>query len=413
LDRPNLHILTSAQTMRLIIDEDTKTVTGVVIRRGKNREELEKSADEVVSVVKHKGEVIVSAGALATPQILQLSGIGPRKMLENVGVKCIADLPVGLNLQDHISTPVYFSSKIPTLSPRDLTPENLQKWAVEGRGALQSAAVECFLFYNSGLNQSFPKPLMDMQYHVCCVTGGADLANNFNVRNDVVDALMKYLGEDKHSIVIMPTLLHPDSVGTVGLQSSNPLDYPLIDPNYLDKEIDLEISAQACMKAYQICMTEPLKSNVEHLGEIMCPEIKGNPATDIEYWRQWVRYFGVTLYHPTSTCKMGRIDDPTAVVTPDCRVKGITNLRVVDASVMPEVCSGNTNIPVICIGERASDIITSGERITGTEVESEERVSSRLEQQTRNELEQMNIRSMPVSSTPTLTTGNIQRQPSF
>jgi choline dehydrogenase-like flavoprotein len=78
--------------MRLIIDDDTKTVTGVVIRRGKNREELEKSSDEVVSVVQHKGEVIVSAGALATPQILQLSGIGPCDMLESVGVKCIADL---------------------------------------------------------------------------------------------------------------------------------------------------------------------------------------------------------------------------------------------------------------------------------------------------------------------------------
>ena len=99
----------------------------------------------------------------------------------------------------------------------------------------------------------------------------------------------------------------------------------------------------------------------------MCPEIKGNPSTDIEYWRQWVRYFGITLRHPTSTCKMGRLDDPTAVVTPDCRVKGITNLRVVDASVMPEVCSGNTNVPTICIAERASDIIISGQRITGLE----------------------------------------------
>src|ERR1700676_769409 len=100
LDRPNLHILTCAQTMRLIIDEDTKTVTGVVIRRGKNKEELQKSSDEVVNLVKTTGEVIVSAGALATPQILQLSGIGPHDMLESFGVKCIAELPVGMNLQD-------------------------------------------------------------------------------------------------------------------------------------------------------------------------------------------------------------------------------------------------------------------------------------------------------------------------
>ena len=155
--------------MRLIIDEDTKTVTGVVIRRGKNREELEKSADEVVSVVKHKGEVIVSAGALATPQILQLSGIGPRDMLESVGVKCIADLPVGMNLQDHISTPLYFSSQIPTLSARDFTGVNIATWAKEGRGALQSASVEAFLFYNSGMNRNIPSSLMDLQFHFACL----------------------------------------------------------------------------------------------------------------------------------------------------------------------------------------------------------------------------------------------------
>ena len=96
------------------------------------------------------------------------------------------------------------------------------------------------------------------------------------------------------------------------------------------------------------------------LGHVMCPEIKGNPSTDMEYWRQFVRRFSATMFHPISTCKMGRVDDATAVVTPDCRVKGISNLRVVDASVMPEVCSANTNIPTICIAERASDIIISG-----------------------------------------------------
>jgi choline dehydrogenase len=140
----------------------------------------------------------------------------------------------------------------------------------------------------------------------------------------------------------------------------------LIDPNYLDKDIDLEVLADACMKAYQIAMTEPLKSSVEFLGHVNLPDLKGNPATDIEYWRQWVTHMAITTFHPTSTCKMGRIDDPTAVVTPDCRLKGITNLRVVDASVMPEVCSGNTNIPVTCIAERASGILLiSSQRTTG------------------------------------------------
>jgi choline dehydrogenase len=351
--------------MRLIIDDDTKTVTGVVIRRGKNREELEKSSDEVVSVVQHKGEVIVSAGALATPQILQLSGIGPCDMLESVGVKCIADLPVGMNLQDHISTPLYFSSKIPTLSARDFTGANIATWAKEGRGALQSCAAEAFLFYNSGMNEKFQFPLMDIQYHFVCATSGKAVADNFNIRHDIAERRLKYLGEDKFTIAIMPSVLHPESTGTVGLSTANPLDHPLINLNYLDKDIDLETLADACMKAYHIAMTEPLKNNVEFLGHIIHPEIKGDPARDIKYWRQFVTCVAVSTFHPTSTCKMGKSDDPIAVVTPDCRVKGITNLRVVDASVMPEVCSGNTNVPTICIAERASDIIISGRRITG------------------------------------------------
>jgi choline dehydrogenase-like flavoprotein len=233
LDRANLHILASAQTMRLIIDEDTKTVTGVVIRRGKNREELEKSADEVVSVVQHKGEVIVSAGALATPQILQLSGIGTRKMLESVGVKCVVDLPVGMNLQDHLSAPCHYSSHIPTLSALDFTGANIATWAKEGRGALQSCAVEALLFYNSGMNANLQFPLMDVQFNVVAATSGKSGVSNSNVRHDIAERRLKYLGSDKFVVMILPTLLHPESVGTVRLQSSNPLDHPYVYLNPL------------------------------------------------------------------------------------------------------------------------------------------------------------------------------------
>jgi choline dehydrogenase-like flavoprotein len=225
--------------------------------------------------------------------------------------------------------------------------------------------VEALLYYNSGMNRNIPSSLMDVQHEFACVSGGQDLISNFNIRTDALEALVNYIGDDKNTVILLPHLLHSESNGTVSLKTSNALDHPLIDPNYFDKDIDVEILAAGCMKAYQICMTEPLKNNLEYIGHIMCPEIKGNPATDIEYWKQFVRYFAITGYHPTSTCKMGRLDDTTAVVTPDCRVKGITNLRVVDASVMPEVCSGNTNVPTICIAERASDIIISGQRITG------------------------------------------------
>jgi choline dehydrogenase len=149
LDRPNLHILTCAQTMKLIIDEDSKTVTGVAIRRGKNKVELKKSSDEIVKLVKNTGEVIVSCGALATPQILQLSGIGPHEMLDAVGVKCIVDLPVGMNLQDHVGIPIFFCSKIPTITSSDYNGSNFQKWLTDGTGVYHLLPVQVVGFFNT------------------------------------------------------------------------------------------------------------------------------------------------------------------------------------------------------------------------------------------------------------------------
>lgn len=168
--------------------------------------------------------------------------------------------------------------------------------------------------------------------------------------------MKSYLVDDwKWTTVCLPTLLHPKSKGEITLASSDPLVHPLINPNYLEDMQDVRTLINGCKLVEKIFQTEPLKNTVKSLATVM------NEGESIEnedqFWEAYVRKYSLTVYHPTSTCKMGTENDHMAVVTPDTRVKGVKGLRVVDASIMPHVVSGNTNIPTVAIAERAADLI--------------------------------------------------------
>ncbi|CAF4153075.1 unnamed protein product [Rotaria sordida] len=353
--RENFDLLIHAHTCRVVFDEQ-KQVSGVIVKRTNSLDKEE--------FIKGK-EVILSAGTVGSAQILLLSGIGPREELQKHQIPVIVDLPgVGKNLQDHMMTILVYQSKIPTLSTRDLTPENLQKWTTQGKGPLTSTGSEslacshCYRELSVLLDKTQPP---DIQILFCSFTVNAELFQNFNFKPEVYEQYLKpHLTDGSQwTVLYSPALLHPESKGEITLASRDPLTHPIINPNYLQAKEDVHKLVEGCKLAEKICQTKPLNSVLKSMAK----EMNGDEATENEdeFWESYVRKYTVTVYHPTGTCKMGNEEDPMTVVTPDTRVKGVRGLRVVDASIMPSIVSGNTNIPTVAIAERAADLIKNND----------------------------------------------------
>ncbi|CAF3714462.1 unnamed protein product [Rotaria sordida] len=351
--RENFDLLIHAHTCRVVFDKQ-KQASGVIVKRTSSLDKEE--------FIKGK-EVILSAGTVGSTQILLLSGIGPREELQKHQIPVIVDLPgVGKNLQDHMTTILLYLSKMPTLSTHDLTPENLQKWATQGKGPLTSPGGESLAWYqlngNADSNKTQPP---DIQILFCPFTVSAELFRNFNFKPEFYEQYFKpHLTDGSQwTILCSPALLHPESKGEITLASRDPLTHPIINPNYLQNKEDVHKMVEGCKLAEKICRTEPLNSIFKSMAE----EMNGDEATENEdeFWESYVRKYSVTVYHPTGTCKMGKEEDLMTVVTPDTRVKGVRGLRVVDASIMPSIVSGNTNIPTVAIAERAADLIKNND----------------------------------------------------
>lgn len=199
--------------------------------------------------------------------------------------------------------------------------------------------------------------LPDSQLLCCPLTADAELLRNFNFKPEVYEEYLKPQFSDEYQwTMISPAiLLHPKSKGEITLASTDPFEHPLIDPNYLADKEDVQKLIEACKLVENIFRTEPLKDITKSLAKFF------NQDEEIEneerFWESYVRKYSITVYHPVGTCQMGKEEDPLSVVTPDTRVKGVKGLRVIDASIMPKIVSGNTNIPTVAIAERAVDLI--------------------------------------------------------
>ncbi len=326
--RRNLKILTNTQAEKVLI-EDGRAV-GVRAR-----------IDGQMTHIRARIEVILSAGAIGSPQILMLSGLGAGEELQPFGIEAHTDLPgVGKNLRDHLQARTVFKTDLPTINAET---SNLLKqamiavqYALTRRGPMTMAASLGTGFLKTENHLETP----DIQFHI----------QPWSAENPSE-------GPHEFSAFTASVLqLRPESTGHLELTSPDIDDHPAIHPNYLATDTDCRTLVSGIKVARKIAAHEPLKS---HITEEHAPGA-GVAEDDDDAILDWARRTAVTIYHPTGTCKMG--SDPMAVVDARLRVHGIDGLRVADCSIMPQIVSGNTNAPAIMIGEKASDMILEDAR---------------------------------------------------
>jgi choline dehydrogenase len=328
MSRRNLTVLTHAVATRVLF-EGRRAVGIEFLREGIKRR------------IRASAEVILCGGTVNSPQLLQLSGIGPGALLRRHGVEVVVDSPrVGDNLQDHYFMPTVYRLKpgAVTLNERSrglrLVGEAV-KYAVSRKGLFSQSAAHVTAFCRSRPGLSGP----DVQFHI--IAASMDLEQ---VNKKQVMAL-----ENEPGLTIAPCQLRPESRGTIQIQSPDPTAHPAIQPNYLKDPLDQEVAAAALRLARRVADQPALRDWIES-------EMLPGPGaqTDAELL-DYARAAGSPLYHPVGTCAMGSA--AADVLDPRLRVRGVEGLRVVDASVMPRLPSGNTNAPTIMIAEKAADLI--------------------------------------------------------
>jgi choline dehydrogenase-like flavoprotein len=320
--RANLEILTDALVTRIRIEGGR--AQGVTLERGGASEELVAQR-----------EVIVAAGAYASPQLLMLSGVGEGAALQAHGIAVKHELPgVGVGLQDHPASVIQMKTRDPTsygvslrALPRDIW--NLLQYGLWRGGPLASNVLEATGFVRSHPEKERP----DLQFAFMPM-----------LRNPSGSPIP--VG---HGYGLIPIAVRPNSRGSVSLASADPRAAPVIDPNYLDHSEDLRTLVDGMQIARRILEAPAFESL--HGSEL----VPGPDVRDEQSWIQYVRRTVVSVHHPCSTCRMGV--DPLAVVDPQLRVRGLEGLRVVDASVFPRVVAGNTNAAVVMVAEKGADLI--------------------------------------------------------
>jgi choline dehydrogenase len=391
--RPNLEIICDAQVTRVVLEgESPVRATGVEYR----------TADGATQVVHAEREVILSGGAVGSPQVLLLSGIGPRAELEAVGVECRVDAPdVGKHLKDHLQVGLIFPAPGGGISMQEMgismgpdalrapagplpadpaddadLPEPLQalkaeaerrigEWATTGHGLVSSSLYEASAWFSTGLGDDHTHDAQ-IGFFIC---GYNDEIWRTCLRVDPATYFEdpeRQLAPDAESVIVLANPVQPHSEGEIVLTGSDPLAPPDIRMNYYGDPHDMEVMLAVLRRTLDVVDHWP---GERPLGPLLVPpalaEAHGHAPGDVPsdaLLEDMARHYSFTVYHLTSTCRMG------SVVDERLRVLGVDGLRVADASVMPNVTSGNTNAPSIMIGERAAEMLAADHGVRLAEV---------------------------------------------
>ncbi|XP_068217751.1 glucose dehydrogenase [FAD, quinone]-like [Palaemon carinicauda] len=349
---PNLHILHSATVQKIIVGDDKKA-KGVIF----------KYEGELYKAFSSK-EVIVSAGAIGSPKLLMLSGIGPEEHLLEHGIPPIAPVPgVGQNLQDHVGVYglVWTINKHSSSSQRKIFAPGAVEQYVTGREGVYAAPIgdvaNAWFAVNGGLDSDYPDVQISLSPGPFHIDKGLFIPYIFGLdKGFYLRYYTPLFGEDGFTLLI--NQLRPKSTGSVTLRSSNPDDLPLIDPKYLSHEDDVYTLLKGIKAAVILGNTTVFR---EKFGAKLYDEpiegCAGETFGSDRYWICYIRHMTSSFWHPAGTCKMGPSSDPLAVVDPRLRVHGVKGLRVIDASIMPVIVSANPMATTIMIGEKGADLI--------------------------------------------------------
>ncbi|XP_037935899.1 glucose dehydrogenase [FAD, quinone]-like [Teleopsis dalmanni] len=348
-NRKNLHVIRQAHVKRVNFNAEKKATGVTFVLNGKR--------EYTVQVSK---EIVLSAGAIGTPQILMLSGVGPTAHLKKHGIPTILDLAVGQNLKDHASLPVVF--QIDKSTARKPTEEELVDAMYNllmGRHSklLHHEATSLTGFINT-TSKTGPNPDIQTTNFYSLMQSpelkGYVAATGFNER-----VAKSILAANQLSNTYITYLLHlkPFSFGHIELTSANYLDKPKIYANYMSDKRDIDTYVRALKIYSKLPETKAFKIREAALHKVDLEACNSLVFQSDDYWRCYIRHMTTTVYHPVGTTKMGPVTDSQAVVDWRLRVHGAQNLRVIDASIMPDIVAANTNAAIIMIGEKGAEMI--------------------------------------------------------
>ncbi|XP_023338867.1 glucose dehydrogenase [FAD, quinone], partial [Eurytemora carolleeae] len=358
-DRKNLQkmnlidplILYKLYVFQILVD-NKNTAFGIKMKRG----------GQIYTVLAKK-EVILSAGTLNSAQLLMLSGIGPQEHLRDLGVPVYQNLPVGLNLQDHWGTgALAFTVDHPVsiVQPRIENIPSVLKYAAFGTGPFTvMGGVEGLGWVSTKyVNRSADWP--DIEFHFVSGSpasdGGRQIRKAHGISDKMWEMFKPLIHKDAWSVI--PMILRPKSRGRIMLRSTNPFDKPLIYAGYFTHPEDIKVLVEGVKIVIAMAKTNAfLAYGTKFYDQVKMPGCEALESWSDEYFECLCRHYTATIYHHSGIAKMGPPSDPGAVVNHELKVYGVPRLRVVDASIMPTIVSGNTNAPTIMIAEKASDMI--------------------------------------------------------
>ncbi|XP_011861335.1 PREDICTED: glucose dehydrogenase [FAD, quinone]-like [Vollenhovia emeryi] len=356
-NRSNLYVIKSSRADAILLDNTRAVGVRVTLKDGRSTD------------VKASKEVILSAGSIASPQILMLSGIGPKEHLREMGIPSVIDLPVGKNLQDHVSWyGLYLTFKNRSATPPSPTHglDVTYDYLLNNRGPLATSISHDLMGFINVHDPSAKYPDIQIihshipQWHIPLVI---EYVNGFNVDTEIGQKIIE-MATEADLLQCYSILLKPKSMGEIRLRSKNPADPVRIYANYFTEQEDLDTMLKSLDFLKKMLDTETFRRHEVQLHHLDISDCRHTKPDSEEYWRCNLQHMASTIYHPVGTAKMGPKGDPTAVVDPRLKVHGVQGLRVIDASIMPTITGGNTNAPTIMIAEKGADLIKADWAVT-------------------------------------------------